>query len=274
LNRGDRYRPKKRLGQHFLKDTGIIHEIITRAELDASDRVLEIGAGLGALTLPLSGAVHQVLAVEKDSHLTGILKNKLSRLGIGNVTLINDDILKLDFGRTLPIAEKKATIFGNLPYNISSPCLEKIIQNRNLVNRAIIMLQLELAERLIASPGSKEYGAMTLFIQYQAHLSPIFEVPKEAFYPKPKVGSMVLALDLERPHPRRAEDEACFEMVVKGAFSHRRKTLLNSLRGSLSSYTGEEIQEALEICGIDPSRRAETLSIDEFIILASTMKRP
>lgn len=265
------FRPKKRLGQHFLKDKGIISEIIKKARFDQSDQVLEIGAGLGALTLPLAGSVHLISAIEKDPSLTDMLKKRLSSAGINNVILVNDDILKLDFNRLRKMTEKKIKVIGNLPYNISSPILEKLVENRNLVSRAILMFQAELARRLIARPGNKDYGAMTVLIQYHAHLSPLLEVPKESFYPRPKVDSMVLELDFERPHTRRIEDEANFKTVVKGAFAHRRKTLLNSLKQAVFSLSSEEILGALEKCGIDPHKRAETLDIDDFLCLSSAL---
>jgi len=265
------FRPKKKLGQHFLKDKGIIREIIHRARFEQSDEALEIGAGLGALTLPLAGSVHLILAVEKDPRLTDMLRKRLSHEGIHNVILMNEDILRVDFNRLLHMTAKKIKVVGNLPYNISSPLLEKLVENRNLVSRAILMFQFELARRLIASPGNKEYGAMTVLIQYHARLSPLLQVPKEAFYPRPKVDSMVLELDFERPHPRNAEDEAKFKMVVKAAFAHKRKTLLNSLKGALFSLSKEEILAMLEKCSIDPRRRAETLDIDDFLCLTSAL---
>ena len=265
------FRPKKRLGQHFLKDEGIIHEIIVRAGFEKSDQILEIGAGLGALTLPLAGYVHKIFAVEKDARLTDMLRKRLSFKGINNITLINDDILKLDFIKVLPPAKKKIKAIGNLPYNISSPFLEKLVKNRDLVSKAILMFQSELARRLIASPGSKEYGAITVLIQYHAHISPLLEVPTEAFYPRPKVGSMVLELDFEKPHPRKAEDEERFMMVVKGAFAHRRKTLINSLREAPSFYSRDKMLKAMGKCAIDPEKRAETLAIDDFLCLSSAL---
>jgi len=266
------FRPKKKLGQHFLRDRGIVHQIIERAGFDKSDRVLEIGAGSGALTLPLAGLVHQVLAVEKDGRLADMLLNRLSREGINNVTLINEDILKLDFSKIGPLSPKKMRVIGNLPYNISSPFLGKLIKYQSLVTKAVLMFQFELARRLIASPGNRQYGAMTVLVQYHACISPLLEVPKEAFYPKPKVDSMVLELDFERPHPNRAENEDYFKKIVKGAFAHRRKTLLNSLKGALSGYSSEDFLGVLAKCGVDPGIRAESLDIDDFLCLSSALE--
>ena len=265
------FRPKKRLGQHFLKEKGFVHDIISRAGFSESDPVLEIGAGLGALTLPLAKVVHHLSAVEKDEELKERLMGKLSREGIHNVTIIHGDILKLDFAETLAPIGEKINFIGNLPYNISSPLLEKLIQNRTLVKRAVLMFQFELARRLIASPGSKAYGALTVLIQYHARISPLLEVPRSAFYPRPKVDAMVLELDFEQPHPRKAGDEAGFQRIVKGAFAYRRKTLLNSFTGMFSSSGKKEVLKALDQCGIDPGKRAETLTIDDFLCLTTVM---
>jgi 16S rRNA (adenine1518-N6/adenine1519-N6)-dimethyltransferase len=271
IRRGNRLHPYKRLGQHFLRDTGIIHKIISKARLEPSDHVLEIGPGLGALTLPLAPLVHHIVAVEKDARLAEMLKKRLTHQDISNVHLINDDILRMDLEGIPRLRGKKLKVIGNLPYNISTPFLERLVVNRNLVSRAVLMFQLELARRLTANPGNKEFGAMTVLVQYHAHISPLLEVSKASFYPRPKVDSMVLELDFERPHPRRVEDETKFKAVVRGAFAHRRKTLLNSLKRTLSSHTSEEILAALRKCGIDPEKRAETLHIDQFLCLTSAL---
>lgn len=271
--KGERgFRPKKSLGQHFLVDPEIIRKIIARAGFQVSDLVLEIGPGLGALTLPLAQSVGHVVAVEKDPYLMGLLDKKLSRAGITNVTLVNHDILTYDFHDTGICLPQKIQVIGNLPYNISSPFLEKLIENRSLIGRAVLMFQLEVARRLSASPGGKAYGAITLVLQYHACTAILVEAPKEAFYPAPKVDSMVLELDFERPYPRHAIDEADFKKLVKSAFAHRRKTLLNSLKGFSPSWDREALSGAMKKCGIDPERRAETLDMDEFLCLSSALK--
>ncbi|MDB9822538.1 16S rRNA (adenine(1518)-N(6)/adenine(1519)-N(6))-dimethyltransferase RsmA [Deltaproteobacteria bacterium] len=265
------FRPNKRLGQHFLRDRSVIQQIINRAGFEKSDHIMEIGPGLGALTIPLAGLVQRITAIEKDSQLTDILGEKLSGSGVTNVTLINEDILRLDLKGLRKGSAKKIKVIGNLPYNISSPFLEKLINHRDLISMAVLMFQYEFARRLLSTPGGKEYGAITVLTRYNAAVSQLIEVSKEAFYPRPKVGSMVLSIDMERPYPERARDELNLKRVVKGAFAHRRKTVLNSLKGALPSSRGDEISAALKRCGIDPKRRAETIDIDEFLSLASEL---
>lgn len=249
----------------------MIHEIIRRAGFKSSDHILEIGAGLGALTLPLAPSVRQISAVEKDTRLTRLLGKRLSRDEVENVSLINADILKFDFNRLKRLPGEKIQVIGNLPYNISSPFLAKLIDNRAMISRAILMFQVELARRLVSPPGSRAYGAITVLIQYHARISSLLEVSSGAFYPRPKVGSMVLELDFNRPHPRRAEDEKLFIRVVRSAFAHRRKTILNSFKGSPTPWTHEASMKALNQCAVDPSKRAEELNIDDFLCLSANL---
>ena len=260
--------PKKRLGQYFLVNRRITEKIITIAGFQPSDLVLEIGPGLGALTLPLARSVGHVFAVEKDRHLTSLLEEKLSRAGIANVTLYNHDILKWDFNEIKKFSSNKILVIGNLPYNISSPCLEKLIENRNSVSRAVLMFQLEVARRLTASPGRKTYGVLTVLVQYYARATVLFEVSRGAFFPRPKVDSMILELDFDKPYPGWKINETTFKKVVKGAFAHRRKTLLNSLQDFSPSWNREFLSEVMKECRIDPARRAETLDMNEFLCLS------
>ncbi len=264
-------RPKKRLGQHFLVKDSIIQEIIGRSGFGASDLIVEIGPGLGALTLPLARSVKQIIAVEKDSNLVDLLKKKLVRTGIQNVTVVNHDILKWDFHQAKPFHSSRLHVIGNLPYNISSPLLKKLVENKMFIDRAVLMLQEEVARRLTASPCEKAYGALTLLIRYHAHTVTLLEVPKEAFYPKPKINSAVVELDFEQQYPDISVREKDFSKVVKGAFAHRRKTILNSLKGSNASFDRATLLYAMKKCTIDPKRRAETLHMDEFLRLASVL---
>jgi 16S rRNA (adenine1518-N6/adenine1519-N6)-dimethyltransferase len=265
------FRPRRKLGQHFLKDPVMIQRIIETAKFDPSDTVLEIGPGLGALTFPLAGIVRYVFAVEKDSSLADQLRNKLCGAGIANVKVVNDDILKLGLGDIPEHGTQKMVVIGNIPYNISSPILKTLMRNRHLIMRAILTFQLELARRLTAQPGNRTYGALSVLSQYHARMSPLLVIPAEAFYPRPKVNSMVLEMDFARPHPRRAEHEDTFRKVVKAAFSHRRKILLNALRGFPGSFPVQSILSALKACDIDSRNRAENLSIDDFLCLSAAL---
>ena len=262
------FRPKKSLGQHFLRDPLLVERILDGAKFERSSTVLEIGSGLGALTFPLASRVQHVITVEKDGALAEKLRAGLARERIGNVTLIHEDILKLDLAR---LSEEKIEVIGNIPYNISSPLIEKLIRNRHRIQRAVLTLQRELAARLTASPGNKQYGALTVLIQYHAHLSPLLEIPREAFYPKPKVSSTVVQFEFSKPYPRRADHEEFFRRLVRAAFAHRRKTLLNSLRGTFPSWEVQSTLNAMQRCAIDPRRRAETLSTEDFLDLSTAL---
>lgn len=264
--------PRRKLGQHFLVDDKVIDYIIRGARFEPNNPVIEIGPGRGALTLPLARVIDHLFAVEKDSRLTDSLRKRLKKEGMTNVTLINEDILKWDFQNAKERTDSRLQVIGNLPYSISSPILYKLIENRSIIGRAILMFQLEVAERLTAVPSKKAYGALTLFIQYYASVRPLIRVNKKSFYPSPKVDSMVIELDFTRPYPERTTSETDFKTVVNGAFAHRRKTILNSLKNSIHNDVFlNNILTALEKCGIDPSRRAETLHMDEFLCLIKSL---
>jgi 16S rRNA (adenine1518-N6/adenine1519-N6)-dimethyltransferase len=266
-------RPIKKLGQHFLVDPSVIARILGEASLNPKVPVVEIGPGRGALTLPLARSVDHLLAVEKDSRLSSLLKKKLVKEGIDNVTIFNEDILKWDFNEIGLADHSEIQVIGNLPYNITSPVIEKLIKNRGIISRAILMFQKEVANRLTASPRKKEYGALTVLLRYYALSRPLINVQRKSFYPVPKVDSVVLELDFKKPYVNHTVNEVEFKKVVKAAFSHRRKTLLNSFAKSPYSYGNPmKLKEALLKCGIDPSRRAETLDMDEFICLTGALK--
>jgi 16S rRNA (adenine1518-N6/adenine1519-N6)-dimethyltransferase len=249
----------------------MIGQIIRQARFSPDSAVVEIGPGLGALTLPLAERVRRVIGIEKDLRLVEILQDRLLQKGIRNVTLIREDVLKADFEELARSLEEKLQVIGNLPFNISSPFLGKLIRSREVLTRAVLTFQAEVGRRLIAVPGNKQYGAMTVLAQYHARILPLLDIPKEAFYPQPKVGSMVVELDFTRPHPTRARDEKIFRKTVKGAFAHRRKTLINSLKGTFPEWPQQEILKAVERSGLEPKKRAEVLGIDDFINLSQTL---
>ena len=271
LKAGAPFRPKKRLGQNFLVDPFISDEIISLSGFSAEDTVLEIGPGKGALTLPLAGKVKHVVAVEKDGQLVDWLNDRLHEEGLNNVTLLHEDILKVDWQTLKKYFDGRIPVIGNLPYNIASPVLEKMCRHSQWMGQAILMFQKEVADRLTALSGGKTYGALTLLVQYHAKAISVLKVLKGSFFPVPKVDSMVVSLDFEKPYPQRTVQEAVFKKVVKGAFAHRRKTIINSLRGALQDQTRESLLTALAACGIDPGKRAEVLDMADFLRLSSTL---
>ncbi len=265
-------KPRKSLGQHFLEDPAIIDTIMAQARLSNDEVVVEIGPGLGALTIPILPQIYHLVAIEKDPLLINILKENLPLKDKGKITCIAGDVLKLNFKEISDKFKQKIKVLGNLPYNISSPFLEKLIVNRQYIKSAILMFQFEVAQRLTAVPKKKEYGALSVISQYYGRISPLIKIKRDAFYPKPKVDSMVLEIDFEKPYPFQAENEESFHRIVKAAFSCRRKTILNSLERGMISVPREILAKALRECLIDPKRRAETLTIDEYVRLSSVLK--
>ncbi|MBW2366993.1 MAG: 16S rRNA (adenine(1518)-N(6)/adenine(1519)-N(6))-dimethyltransferase RsmA [Deltaproteobacteria bacterium] len=259
--------PKKRLGQNFLSEPATSRMIVTRADVTKNDVVLEIGAGLGSLTIPLAKQVKKVVAVEKDRRLLGLLTAELVAAQVDNVTVIDEDILKLDIQSVSEREQSPLVVFGNLPYNISSQIVLKLIADRKYLNRAVVMFQKELAQRLIAPPGSKTYGRISVMVQYCASVRPIATIPSTVFFPKPQVDSEVIEINF-KDDDRQQGDDAYLFAVIKAAFSKRRKTLKNALAASELKLDPAVIQHALDAAGIDGQRRAETLSVSEFVDLS------
>ncbi len=260
--------PQKRFGQHFLVDHTIISKIIDSTGIKKNDLVLEIGPGMGALTIPLARLAGHVIAIEKDYNLASLLKDQLELQKITNVTIINHDILSWNFADIRQFNASEILVVGNLPYNISKPILEKLIANRAIITRAVLMFQLEVARRIAAQPGGKIYGSMTLLIKYHARATKLFTVKKGAFWPVPKVDSMVIDLDFKRPYYKQIEREDIFRKIVKMAFTYRRKTLFNSIKGLIPDWEKENFLEVFDECGISPQQRAETLDMDDYLCLA------
>ncbi|MEQ9618105.1 MAG: 16S rRNA (adenine(1518)-N(6)/adenine(1519)-N(6))-dimethyltransferase RsmA [Deltaproteobacteria bacterium] len=249
--------PSKRLGQNFIKDLRVIERIVETAELSEEDRVIEIGPGLGALTFALAGKAGKVIAIEKDKRLVSRLSGLCSEYR--NVELIPGDGLKIDFRDFY--RGRKMKVISNLPYSISSPVLFKLLEDRDIFSCFILMLQREVGERITAKPGGKLYGSISVLLQTYMDVNLEFRVSPSAFWPKPKVDSVVLKL-IPLPAPRvPVSDDKLYEKVVRAAFSSRRKMLGNSLRSILSK---EIVESVLQSSGIDKSRRAETLSVEEF----------
>ncbi|MEZ4600560.1 MAG: 16S rRNA (adenine(1518)-N(6)/adenine(1519)-N(6))-dimethyltransferase RsmA [Syntrophotaleaceae bacterium] len=257
---------KKRFGQNFLRDAQVIERILQAAELDRGDRVLEIGPGLGALTdhlLPRADVLH-VMEIDRD------LIDALLARGAANLIIHAGDALRLEWDKLL--TEPPYKLVANLPYNISSQVLFKILDHSALFSRLVLMFQQEVGERICAAPGGRDYGILSVLCQVRFDIRRVVKVAPGAFYPPPKVNSVVLRFD-PLPQPRvQIGDEAFFRRVVKSAFSQRRKTLANSLKGGGFGDMAHILHDSLEGIGIDPGRRAETLSLEEFAALARLLQ--
>jgi 16S rRNA (adenine1518-N6/adenine1519-N6)-dimethyltransferase len=290
------FRAKKALGQNFINDLQIIEAIVDACGAGPDDTVVEIGPGKGALTCTLAERAACVIAVELDSSVIPLLKGNLA--GAPNVEVVNEDILKFDWNRVSvqaegadsatekqcsdPQADAKTEqkpekpcnsgvlrIVGNLPYYITTPILLGILEKNVPAKSITVMVQKEVAERICADPGGRDYGVLSISLQYYADCSYVLDVPAEYFTPRPKVDSAVVHMTLKNETLLAPEEEPQFFAVVKKAFSQRRKTLLNSLVGyrtasGAAPLQKEDILKALSACGIDEKRRPETLSIEEF----------
>ena len=315
---------KKELGQNFLSDPNTAGHIVNLAGITDKDIVLEIGPGLGALTVHAAKQARKVVAVEKDHRLIQHLQNELASAGADNVELIHRDVLKVnldtvvaavhgkrpvaealdeakteekngiknDRGRSSDVTkhdgsdqglvkggqfdtgrqgvdppEKSLIILGNLPYNISSQVLFQLVKHRRHISKAVLMFQKELAERICAPAGGREYGRLSVAMQYCANVKILTHVRADLFFPKPNVESTVIEVAFVQKYEMPYEMEDFFFKVIKAAFSKRRKTLRNSLFGGELKFSKTEIEKGLTDAGIDPVRRAETLCVEEFVAL-------
>jgi 16S rRNA (adenine1518-N6/adenine1519-N6)-dimethyltransferase len=250
--------PKKSLGQYFLYDPVIIEAIIQAAQLEPDDLVVEIGPGPGSLTKRLAEKVQHLIAIELDNALYGKLTTKFT--GYGNVELIRGDALEYQY-ENLPAFKAVA----NIPYYITTPIIFRLLDARKNLKSMTLTIQKEVAERIVAKPGGKEYGVLSIMVQYYADCSLQFIIPKEAFRPSPKVDSAVVHMRILDKPSVAVRDEKQFFRIVRAAFSQRRKMLSNSLK-----TLHEDVPGWLRKTGIDPQRRPETLSMEELASLADT----
>jgi len=262
---------RKQLGQHFLENSAAAEMIVDRCRVMPEDVVLEIGAGLGALTIPVARIAKKVYAVEKDHKIISLLKTELTLNSLFNVILIEKDILRVNIEEFTEEANPKILVLGNLPYNISSQVLVKLIKARSAVSRAILMFQKELAQRITAKPGCKEYGRLTVMLNYCADIKKVAGVKASQFFPRPKVDSEILEITF-KDSLKYSDNEEFLYRVIKAAFGQRRKNLKNALAGSELHIAAETSMHALENAGIDPTRRAETLTVEEFVRLSNVLK--
>jgi len=262
---------RKQLGQHFLENPATSEMIVNRCRVMPEDVILEIGAGLGALTIPVARIAKKVYAVEKDHKIISLLKTELTSNSLFNVIIIEKDILKVNIEEFAEEANPKILVLGNLPYNISSQVLVKLIKSRNTVSRAILMFQKELAQRITAHPGCREYGRLTVMLNYCAKIKKVADIKASQFFPRPKVDSEVLEITFKNSL-KYSDNEEFLYKVIKAAFGQRRKNLKNALAGSELHIAAETSMHALENADIDPTRRAETLSVEEFVRLKDILK--
>lgn len=258
---------QKKYGQNFIGDPALLERIATVCDWQPGDRALEIGPGAGTLTRAIAREAEEVLAVEIDRRLAPLLEETLA--DCANVHLVFTDALKADLDALMRDTlgwDGRYKLIANLPYYITTPLIMHVLEDSEKVSELVIMVQKEVGERLCAAPGSKAYGAVTVMVQYAATVARAFDVGRHAFVPAPEVDSTILHLIPYEKRPIQAQSDAVLRRVVKAAFSQRRKTL----RNSLSSLGCDKalIKQALEATGIEDSRRAETLSVAEFVALA------
>ena len=256
-------RASKKLGQNFLIDANIVREIVEAAELGENDRVLEIGPGIGTLTQGLAETGAEVTAVELDKRLPDILAKTLD--GYTNVRIVPGDILQTDILALM--GSESFKVAANLPYYITTPIIMSLLEQHLPITDLVTMVQKEVAERMIAKPGSKTYGALSVAVQYYTEPRIVADVPPKSFIPAPEVNSVVIACKVRQEPPVKTVDEKMFFKVVRAAFGQRRKTLQNAL-GALG-IDKAKLQEILAKVQIDGKRRGETLSLQEFADLSN-----
>ena len=256
---------QKKFGQNFLIDTHVLDKIISAAEITKDDLVVEIGPGIGTMTQYLACAAREVVAIEIDKMLIPILQDTLS--AYDNVTIINEDVLKVDLNK---LAEEKnggrpVKIVANLPYYITTPIIMGLFENHVPLHSITDMVQKEVADRMRMGPGTKDYGALSLAVQYYAEPYLVANVPQNCFMPRPKIGSAVIRLTVHEKPPVTVGDEKLMFRLIRASFNQRRKTLANGLNNSPElNFSKEQIAAAIEKLGVSPSIRGEALTLKEF----------
>lgn len=263
---------QKKFGQNFLIDGHVLNKIIAAADITKEDFVLEIGPGIGTMTQYLSEAAGKVLAVEIDKMLIPILQDTLA--GYGNVEILNEDILKVDIAALVEEKNggKPIRVVANLPYYITTPIIMGLLEQRVPVKSITVMVQKEVAQRMQAQPGSKDYGALSLAVQYYCDPYIAANVPPNCFIPRPKVGSAVIRLTTHEEPPVKTAHEQLMFRIIRASFNQRRKTLANGLRNAPElDFTKEEIAAAIEALGVPAGVRGETLTLAQFARLADIL---
>ena len=265
------FRFSKSLGQNFLTDKNIIDQILEGSGITGDDLVIEIGPGICVITREAAQMAHKVIAIEIETNLIPILNWTLGDLE--NVEIVNQDVLKTQLNDL--IAKESfpgvVRVVGNLPYYITTPIIMKLLEDQVPAASITVMMQKEVADRLTAKPGTKDFGAISLMVEYFAEAKEIVKVPRTVFVPQPKVDSTVLRLDIRDEKPVKVADEEFLFKVIKAGFGQRRKTLSNAL-SVLKGYDKATILRCLEEAGIDPVRRGETLSLEEYARLSDVLR--
>ena len=263
---------QKKFGQNFLIDTHVLDKIIRAAGITKDDMVLEIGPGIGTMTQYLAEAAGKVTAVEIDKNLIPILEDTLNEYD--NVTIINEDVLKLDIRRLADDENqgRPIKVVANLPYYITTPIIMGLFENHVPMESITVMVQKEVADRMQTGPGSKDYGALSLAVQYYAEPYIVANVPPNCFMPRPRVGSAVIRLTCHKQPPVEVKDEKLMFDIIRASFNQRRKTLANGLKNSDKlKYSREEIDEAIQSLGKGASVRGEALTLEEFAALSNRL---
>ena len=262
------FKLSKSLGQNFLIDGNIVRSIVEKGGITEKDFILEIGPGIGTLTEELSIKAKYVVGIELDEALLPILKETLRERK--NVEIIHGDILKIDLEELFhkEFKGESIKIVPNLPYYITTPIIGRLLEEELNIQGIIVMIQKEVARRMIAKPNSKDYGALSIFVQYYTDPEIILNVPRSVFLPKPKVDSSVIRLNLKN-QKMKVENKEIFFKVVRSAFNQRRKTIQNSLSSKELNISKEKIKEILTLCNIDPQKRAENLTAEDFAKISS-----
>ncbi len=263
---------QKKFGQNFLIDTHVLDKIISAAEITKEDLVVEIGPGIGTMTQYLACAAREVVAIEIDKMLIPILQDTLS--AYDNVTIINEDVLKVDLKK---LAEEKnggrpVKVVANLPYYITTPIIMGLFENHVPLHSITIMVQKEVADRMRMGPGTKDYGALSLAVQYYAEPYLVANVPQNCFMPRPKIGSAVIKLTVHEKPPVVVKDEKLMFKLIRASFNQRRKTLANGLKNSPElAFSKEQIEAAIEKMELSPSVRGEALDLEQFAKLSDIL---
>lgn len=264
---------QKKYGQNFLIDTHVLEKIVRTADISKDDFVLEIGPGIGSLTQYLCESAREVVAVEIDKRLIPILEDTLS--AYDNITILNEDILKFDIeGLVKNYNNRPIKVVANLPYYITTPIIMDLFEKHIPLAGVTIMIQREVADRIQARPGTKEYGALSLAVQYYAKPYIAANVPPNCFMPRPKVGSAVINLTPHTESPYQVKDEALLFSLIRASFNQRRKTLVNGIYNFEGlSFSKEEIVEALEFLELSKDIRGETMTLGQFVEMANYLSK-